>query len=538
MAGRVVVLGLDGATWDFLDGLIAHGLLPSLAGFRRRGAYGRLVSAVPPCTPIGWKAYSTGRNPGEFGVFYWFSLTELRRGRIRLHDARAYKQPELWDFLTDAGYRCAVLGMPMTYPVKPINGVMVSGIPALETQPFTHPPVLAAELLRRGFRINPSTPLRLEPGTSRREAVATYRAAIEELNRLTSLYFSLVREWLGEDFRFIHATIQWTDQMLHYTWTLLNDHDPDLSDAIRGFWSHLDRCIGETLAAVGPDDYVFFISDHGMSPIKRFFHFNNWLERRGFLVSRRPPASIAARLAVRLGLSREGAYTLSQTPVGRAAVRLIPASVLRAVWFRLRTRSGRISSVETVNRVDWTRSKAVMVGDGYIYVNAPRSSARYEPLRREIMAAVNAAADPETGEPVCECLRVEDVYRGSHIEEFDLVVLPRPGYSLLVPSVEDDVEWTSSFDDHFTADHELHGILACAGPGIRRGAEVGPARIVDIMPTILSLLGIEPPAALDGRILRELFSGGFRAAAGRPMQPPEVARVRRRIRELKSKGVV
>jgi predicted AlkP superfamily phosphohydrolase/phosphomutase len=538
MAGRIIVLGLDGATWDFFDPLIARGMLPSLADFKRRATYGRLTSAVPPCTPIGWKAYSTGKNPGQFGVFYWFSLSELRRGKIRLHDARAYKQPEIWDYLTEAGFRCAVLGMPMTYPVKPINGVMVSGIPALETQQFTHPPCLATDLLRRGFRINPSRPLRLEPGTARRDVVATYRAAIDELRRLTSLYFAVVREWLAEDFRFIHATIQWTDQMLHYTWKPLNDGDPDLSEDIFGFWAHLDRCIGETLDATRPDDYVFLISDHGMSPIRRFFHFNNWLERRGFLVNRRPPASTAARLAARFGLSREGAFSLSQTRLGRVALRIIPASFLRAVWFRLRTRSGRISSVETVNRVDWTRSKAVMVGDGYVYVNAPRSTPGYESLRREVVAAVHEARDPETGEPVCECLRVEDVYTGPHVEDFDLVVLPRPGYSLLVPSVEDDVEWTSSFDDHFSADHELHGILACAGPGIRQGVEIGPVRIVDIVPTILDLFGIAPPQRLDGRVIGELFSEEFRARAAAHAPIPERARVRHRIRELRSRGVL
>jgi len=35
-----------------------------------------------------------------------------------------------------------------------------------------------------------------------------------------------------------------------------------------------------------------------------------------------------------------------------------------------------------------------------------------------------------------------------------------------------------------------------------------PCGIVDIAPTVLYLLGIEPPASIDGRILREILRDG------------------------------
>ena len=46
---RLLVLGLDGASLDVLDPLIAAGRLPNLAAWRREGTCGPLPSTVPPC---------------------------------------------------------------------------------------------------------------------------------------------------------------------------------------------------------------------------------------------------------------------------------------------------------------------------------------------------------------------------------------------------------------------------------------------------------------------------------------------------------
>ncbi|MGZ3390536.1 MAG: alkaline phosphatase family protein, partial [Isosphaeraceae bacterium] len=41
---KVLVLGLDGATWDILGSLTKHGELPNLARLMERGASGTLNS--------------------------------------------------------------------------------------------------------------------------------------------------------------------------------------------------------------------------------------------------------------------------------------------------------------------------------------------------------------------------------------------------------------------------------------------------------------------------------------------------------------
>ena len=47
-----ILFGLDGATFDVLDDLVARGVMPYLGQFMAEGARATLMSTVPPLTPI------------------------------------------------------------------------------------------------------------------------------------------------------------------------------------------------------------------------------------------------------------------------------------------------------------------------------------------------------------------------------------------------------------------------------------------------------------------------------------------------------
>jgi arylsulfatase A-like enzyme len=54
---------------------------------------------------------------------------------------------------------------------------------------------------------------------------------------------------------------------------------------------------------------------------------------------------------------------------------------------------------------------------------------------------------------------------------------------------------------------DLHNTLIAAGPDFKKGyVNQTPSGNIDVAPTILSILGITPPASLDGRVLTEAFA--------------------------------
>ena len=211
---RVLVIGLDGATWKLLDPLLAGGRMPNLRKLMERGVYGPLETTIPAITYLGWKAYSTGKNPGKFGVFYWYKLSELKKGKMKMIDSTSYQSEEIWDWLGARGYKCGVISMPMTYPPKRVNGFMICGIPALEEMSYTYPGSLKAELEKMGHRILPEHRFRIdETMVGKKEADSLRERTIAEWEEVTEKNFLIAKKALKQGIDFLHITIQATDQM-------------------------------------------------------------------------------------------------------------------------------------------------------------------------------------------------------------------------------------------------------------------------------------------------------------------------------------
>ena len=78
------------------------------------------------------------------------------------------------------------------------------------------------------------------------------------------------------------------------------------------------------------------------------------------------------------------------------------------------------------------------------------------------------------------------------------------------------VDWRDAHKDRVVAvgqsgRHALNGVLMAAGGPIRRGAQT-KAKLVDIAPTILALMGLPVPRDLPGRVLEEIVEPEYFAA--------------------------
>ncbi len=92
---RLAVVGLDSADWTLLDRWSHH--LPHISSIRREGVSGRLASCKPPVTIPAWKCYSTGKNPGKLGI-YWFAYPDFLDRRLKLNLPGGIGG-NLWDYI-------------------------------------------------------------------------------------------------------------------------------------------------------------------------------------------------------------------------------------------------------------------------------------------------------------------------------------------------------------------------------------------------------------------------------------------------------
>src|SRR3569832_2836857 len=93
---KVVVFGVDGATFNVMRPLIEKGRLPHLAKLIKNGVSGPLQSTVPPVTAPAWVSFMTGVNPGRHGIFHFVANSHLDYEEGTLLGSAQIGEKTLW----------------------------------------------------------------------------------------------------------------------------------------------------------------------------------------------------------------------------------------------------------------------------------------------------------------------------------------------------------------------------------------------------------------------------------------------------------
>src|SRR5688572_17537726 len=145
---RVLVIGLDCAGPQLVfDRFRAD--LPNLSRLMSGGTWGELRSSLPCITVPAWASMLSSRDPGVLGCYGFRNRADRSYGEMVTADSTIIKQSRVWDVLGGVGKQSVVIGVPQTYPVRPLNGHLVSCFltPGTESQ-FAYPAIFKQEALR------------------------------------------------------------------------------------------------------------------------------------------------------------------------------------------------------------------------------------------------------------------------------------------------------------------------------------------------------------------------------------------------------
>src|SRR4030042_2948995 len=126
---RVLIIGIDGGTFDIMQPMVDRGGLPAIASVMKNGVWGNLTSTIPSVTSPAWLSCFGGVNPGKLGIFY------LTRDSHRTYDEGPpidySKIPVklLWHYLSDNEKKVLCV-IPFRFPPVKVNGVMVTNLMA------------------------------------------------------------------------------------------------------------------------------------------------------------------------------------------------------------------------------------------------------------------------------------------------------------------------------------------------------------------------------------------------------------------------
>ncbi|UPW00319.1 alkaline phosphatase family protein [Halorussus gelatinilyticus] len=475
----VYVVGLDGADWSLLRPWAEEGHLPAFARILDEGASGDLESTLPPVTFPAWKCYSTGKTPGKLGVYEWFAY-DRDANEISANDASDFRSREYWDVLADRGVRAGVVNMPTTHPPESDDGVfVVAGSPATEREAFTSPRSLKSDLLDAipDYRVKPDLVL----------DEATPDELVSEARDLFEQRFEAAT-WLADekDCELVHTTLFATDTLQHRLW--------DRPEKLRAAYERVDELLADLLDREDAEA-VFLMSDHGFTEIDEIFLVNQWLLERGDLAVEE---SETRDLLASVGLTEErlkrlvgklGLVNLAQSLIPESAQRFFPSE------------SGRVAIQDA--DIDWSRTKAVSLGRGPLYVNR-RAFPDEEAAQSyaDELAADLEALDTPAGDPVAAAVHdPADVYTGERARGPDLLV----EYATGVDAPEAIGGGVFGETTEWLATHRRTGVFAAWGENVAAGNN--DLDLYDLAPTILHYLGAPVPEDADGEVRRDVLTG-------------------------------
>jgi predicted AlkP superfamily phosphohydrolase/phosphomutase len=513
---RVLVIGLDGATWSIAKPLMAAGRMPTLSALVAAGTSGSLASTVPPISAAAWVSFLTGQNPGRHGVYQFrkFDLRQYGGYRDDFATSRDYVGRSFLELVGQRGRTVGSVGVPMTYPPFPVNGFLVSGFPRpFGPQAHVYPPQMAKEL-GRWDSVQDSFNFSLSA-----------QATVETSDFWVRKYTEIAQEALSQT-PYDLFLIVWnsTDNIPHLFWKYADPSYPaydaagarEFGEVINHQYEVADAEMGRLLALL-PDaanTTVLVMSDHGMGAYPhRQVHLNAWLAGQGLLARKAGAGGQPSAINRMISQFRKRMPTQWRQ---RLRSRL-PADMRADLYARHMN----------LSQIDWSQTQAyrfkVFPSVEGIVVNVrgrqPEGVVEpgdaYETVRDRLLAGLARLRDPQTGALiVARASRREDLFEGPFLDDIPDILVELNEAFTGGSHVDGALVTAMSLAElsEYSASHRPDGLFVFAGPGIRAGQWLEGAQIVDLAPTLMHILGVPVASWMDGRVLQDVFD----AAAKRP----------------------
>jgi ATP sulfurylase len=458
---KVLVIGLDCAEPSLVFDRWRNEL-PNMNRLVSGGVYGNLESCIPAITVPAWSVMTSSRDPGQLGIYGFRNRADYSYDKMTIATGSAVKADRVWDILSRAGKQVITVGVPGSYPPRPVNGIMVGCFltPNTTKAQYTYPPELKDQIASWVGEYQVDVP---QFRTEDKDFL------LKQIYDMTDQHFVVVKKLLTEKpwdfFMFVEMGV---DRIHHGMWKYTDPAHPKYvpgnkwQNSIRDYYKKLDDYIGEVLALVPQDTVVLVVSDHGAKTMHGGIAVNEWLIRNGWLA-----------------LKDQAPKTL--TPFEKV-------------------------------EVDWAKTRAWGSGGYYgrVFLNVagrePQGiipQADYERVRDELARALESIPAPDGRNIGTVAFKPEKIYKQVNNIAPDLVVYFgnldwRAVGSLGLGGVY-TFENDTGPDD---ANHAQQGMFILYDPAQSGGGKRTQAHIMDIAPTVLDHLGLPVPRDMNGNIIK------------------------------------
>ncbi len=448
---KVFIFGIDGATPDLVFKKWRSSL-PAMSRLMSQGVYATSHSSIPPISIAAWGSLFSGKDPSELGVFGY--SYKMPNGKTDIITSKQVRKPRVWDLLGTQKKRSAVLYVPLTFPVKKLNGTMVSDFltPSVNSA-CAYPPSLRTKIKKMK---RPDLFFDVAIGLAGHKGMAP-QDLIDKTYIMSDMQLTLAKELLLKEWDFFAMVMLGSDRLQHMLWNHFDATHPryvknsKYKNALKNYYMYLDRNLGEMIKSLPSGTTIIVASDHGMVPQYGKININNWLMQEGYLTLKPGHEETIKTKKVRFG----------------------------------------------IGMVDMKKSLAWGSGAYHarIFINKKLINKDYHKFRNKLANKIKKIPDDKGKRIKTEVFVSEKIYKNpKHPECPDLTVY------------FDDLRWASNPDfgekgiySHESAagadsaGHSREGMIIAAGPTIKKRGDIGTIDIRQTAPTILKYAGAKIP---------------------------------------------
>jgi len=456
---RVLIIGLDCGEPSLVFDKYRDEM-PNLKRLASMGVWGQLESTTPPITVPAWACSMTSKDPGQLGIYGFRNRADHSYEKMTIANARSVNEPTVWDYLGRAGKQSYLVGVPPSFPPKPIVGGSIGCFLSPNAQSkFTYPESLRDDVLRLAPNYLVDVP---------NFRTDDKQWLLGKIYEMTEDHFKVIKGLMKEKpWDFLMSVEIGVDRLHHGFWKYHDvthpKHEPGnpLLHSIHDYYVWLDQQIGGMLELIDDDTTVIVMSDHGAKKMDGGITINEWLINEGYLV-------------------------LEEKPQG-----IVPLEKVKVNWSKTRAwGSGGYYSRVFLN-VQGREPQGIIL------------PSEYEKVRDELIAKICAIPD-DKGKPIAtKAHKPQQIYRAVKNVAPDLIVIFGDLYWRAVGSIGLNTLHTFENDTGpDDANHAQMGMFIYCDPRQNLGGrELKGLRLYDIAPTVLNEFGMAVPADMIGKAI-------------------------------------
>lgn len=456
---KVLLICLDGASWNVIIPLMQEHRLPNIERLIKNGCSGGLESIPPFFSEVIWTSIATGKAPGVHGITERL-VEDKEAGGLVLPTSNLRKAKAIWNILSERGYNVGVINYMVTWPPERVNGVMVSDrITDAKDLDYSSRsssrPVFTKLLPKREFNDFKNKKGSILSGITIR-GIPHFWSEIEGVdNFMFNLSGYLLKK---RNFDFFCLYLRGVDVVSHALWKFRFHGNFDIPESdiqkyrntLESYYILCDKMIGDIVRICPRNTITVVVSDHGFTSQPDSFFF---FDKVNFLLD---------------------VSGISQVKSSTQTVRLINDPEDKYSFFKNIKIMGNLSEMD---------------------FNKIREGAK------NILKNIRVI---ETGEHPFG--KFKDTKNGFIINLRDTLDLSLGSklryYHIMIDSKEYNFKDFIT-DGGLSGIHSNQGIIIISGRHILRNKKLTLATVYDIFPTILYYIGLPVPQDITGNFLSE-----------------------------------